>query len=82
MAEARIAAARIRVYRAALSNAGKIFFYAGDNDPYVPLDRTRAIATQLQAPLSVIEGGGHLNSESGYTEFDKLKEDLLAAFPL
>jgi predicted alpha/beta hydrolase family esterase len=48
----------------------------------VPLDRTQEVATQLQAPLTVIEGGGHLNSESDFTEFDKLKDDLLAAFPL
>ena len=52
--------------------------YAGDNDPYVPLVRSREVADRLGAPLRVIAGGGHLNAESGMTSFPELAEDLHA----
>lgn len=49
---------------------------SGDNDPYVPLSKGRELAAQLDVPLQVVPGGGHLNLESGYTEFPLLLEQL------
>lgn len=62
-------------------NAGRVFVLNADNDPYVPLSRGEELARNLQVPLTLIPGGGHLNSESGYTTFPmvfQLLKGLLA----
>lgn len=41
----------------------------GSDDPYVPLEQPETIAKNLNIPLHTIKNGGHLNTESGYTEF-------------
>ncbi len=53
--------------------------WAGDDDPYVPLARSQAMADDLHAPLEVIAGGGHLNDETGFTRFPQLRDAVLAA---
>ena len=50
--------------------------YAADDDPYVPLRRSREIAKRLGAPLQIIPGGKHLNAETGMTAFPELAADL------
>ena len=60
-------------------NAGQAFVLHGDNDPYVPLDRGENLAHNLQVPLTVINNGGHLNSESGWSQFPLLLQ-LLKGF--
>ncbi len=57
-------------------NAGAIFVYAGDKDPYVPLAKGVELAELLQCNLTVIPGGGHLNAESNYLRFDRLLADF------
>ena len=52
--------------------ARQFFVFAGDNDPYVPLSFSEDIAGALGVPTQVVPGGGHLNAESGYTEFREL----------
>jgi predicted alpha/beta hydrolase family esterase len=39
---------------------------ASDDDPYATLTRVRQIASDWGSDLTVIEGAGHINSESGY----------------
>ncbi len=46
--------------------------FAGDNDPYVPLKLSQNVAEAAHAPLTVVPGGQHLNSEAGYLEFPAL----------
>ena len=58
------------------SNVKKIYTYAGDKDPYVPLSFSNELAGSLEAPLNVIKGGGHLNMSSGFTRFDQLLADI------
>jgi predicted alpha/beta hydrolase family esterase len=58
-------------------NAGRVVCFAGDNDPYVPLNQPREVAARLSAPLQIIPGGGHLNSESGFDSFEALLGVLL-----
>jgi predicted alpha/beta hydrolase family esterase len=58
-------------------NAGRIVCFAGDSDPYVPSEQQREMAERLGADLRVIDGGGHLNAESGYHSFDELFEVLV-----
>ncbi|MCH5166988.1 MAG: alpha/beta hydrolase [Erysipelotrichales bacterium] len=43
-----------------------------DNDPYVRYDIEKEFADAITDNQIMISGGGHLNSESGYTEFTEL----------
>jgi predicted alpha/beta hydrolase family esterase len=52
----------------------EIICYYSDNDPYVKLDVEKEFADKIATKQIVIKGGGHLNSESGYTEFKELTE--------
>jgi len=57
-------------------NAGKIYVYNSNNDPYVPLEKGRELAERLGTDVHVIDSGGHINAEAGYTEFRQLRDDL------
>lgn len=52
--------------------------WAGDDDPYVPLSRSREVADGLGLPLDVVTGGGHLNGETGFRAFPSLRDAILA----
>lgn len=52
---------------------GKYFYMChGDDDPYVPLHNVHMLAENLWVDVDMIDWGGHLNSESGYTSFPYL----------
>lgn len=59
-------------------NAGKLYMFHGDNDPYVPLPFAQRLANKLKAPLTIIKGGGHLNAEAGYTEFPEILNAIIS----
>ena len=46
-------------------------FYSS-NDPYVPLNIEKEFADTITSRQIVIDGGGHLNAESGYIKFEEL----------
>ena len=48
-----------------------VCFYS-DNDPYVKYEAEKEFANTITDNHIMISGGGHLNSESGYTEFAEL----------
>lgn len=50
-----------------------ICFYS-DNDPYVKYEVEKEFADMVSNKQFVIKNGGHLNSESGFTEFQELLE--------
>ena len=52
-----------------------ICFYS-DNDPYVKYEAEKAFADTITDKQIVISGGGHLNAESGYEEFEQLLDYL------
>jgi hypothetical protein len=52
--------------------ARSFLVYGSDNDPYVPLERVEHIARKLGVPPLVIQHGGHLNAESGFTSLSPL----------
>ena len=52
--------------------------WAGENDPYVPLSRSQDMATRLEAPLDIVAGGGHLNSETGFVSFPQMRDAILS----
>jgi predicted alpha/beta hydrolase family esterase len=50
---------------------------AGDNDPYSPQDVIKRFSELCGAKkLILVPNGGHLNSESGYTTFPLLLEEI------
>jgi uncharacterized protein len=61
-------------------NCNTFHIINSDNDPYVPIQEGQKLAKELDVDLTVIKDGGHLNSESGYTEFsfllDEIKKEL------
>ena len=56
----------------------------GDNDPHLPEGITAAYGVPLKMATTVVEGGGHLNTESGYGEWPAMlswcRRDNLAFF--
>jgi len=48
-----------------------VCFYS-DNDPYVKYEAEKEFADSITENQIVFPNGGHLNSESGYTEFKEL----------
>ncbi|MFW0862272.1 MAG: RBBP9/YdeN family alpha/beta hydrolase [Candidatus Komeilibacteria bacterium] len=54
----------------------KFYLYHGSNDPYVPVKYAQDVANKLGVKLNIIDNGGHLNTESGYTEFPTLLNDI------
>ena len=57
-------------------NAGDVFILHGDDDPYVPPEQARQLGQHLHTTPRLIQGGGHLNAESGYTELPLLLDIL------
>lgn len=56
-----------------IKNSGTSFtLIHGDNDPYVPLNQPEAIADALDITLHMMKDGGHLNAESGFTDFPEI----------
>lgn len=52
-----------------------VCFYS-DNDPYVKYEAEKEFADTITNKQIIIKDGGHLNSESGYTEFEELLKYL------
>lgn len=50
-----------------------VCFYS-NNDPYVKYEKEKEFADAITENQIMISNGGHLNSESGYTEFQQLLE--------
>ena len=50
--------------------------FHGDDDDVVPLAAGRAVAELVGAPLTVVPGGRHLNTEAGVFEFPALLQEL------
>ena len=48
-----------------------ICFYS-NNDPYVKFDVEKSFADTTSNEQYIIENGGHINAESGYTEFEEI----------
>lgn len=52
-----------------------ICFYS-DNDPYVKYEVEKDFASKIADKEIIIPGGGHLNAESGYENFEELLKYL------
>lgn len=54
--------------------ADEIICFYSKNDPYVKYKAEKEFADMISTKQIVIDNGGHLNSESGYSEFNELLE--------
>jgi predicted alpha/beta hydrolase family esterase len=52
------------------------FIYHSDNDPNTCLENGEEIAEKLTVPLTLIPHAGHFNTNSGFTKFNRLLQDL------
>lgn len=50
----------------------EIICYYSKNDPYVKFEVEKEFADTIATKQIIIDDGGHLNSESGYSEFSEL----------
>jgi len=57
-------------------NCKKFFVFHSDNDPYVPLEKSKELAEQLNTEIILVNNAGHFNSESGYFKFELLLETI------
>jgi len=57
-------------------NCQQFFVYNSDNDPYVPLEKGRELASKLGTSLNVVHDAGHINAAAGYTKFERLLADI------
>lgn len=53
-----------------------ILFVISDNDPYVKFEVEQDFANLISTKQYIIENGGHINSESGYTKFERILESI------
>jgi len=60
------------------NNSKEFYIYHADNDPYVPLNRAKRLATKLNCTMFLIEKAGHFNSAAGFDTFKELLGDLRA----
>ncbi|MEX0932912.1 MAG: alpha/beta hydrolase [Candidatus Pacearchaeota archaeon] len=62
------------------NNCKRFYVINSDNDPYVPLEKGKSLAQNLDTELITIKNAGHINEEAGFTEFefllDKIKNEL------
>lgn len=58
------------------NNCSYFYMCHGSDDPYVPHENARELSEKLWIWIDMIEWGGHLNSESGYSEFGYLLEKV------
>ncbi|MDY6789216.1 MAG: alpha/beta hydrolase [Candidatus Nanohaloarchaea archaeon] len=57
-------------------NCKSFYIFHSKDDPYVPLEKAEELAKKLDAGLELIDGAGHFNEESGYTEFKSLLDKI------
>jgi len=57
--------------------AKEVHILVSDNDPWVKLEEVKAIATQLNAKLSILEDAGHINADSGFGKWELIEKLVL-----
>jgi len=48
-----------------------------DNDPYITLPEATELAKHFDAPLTILEDAGHINTESGYGKWEWIETQIL-----
>lgn len=63
-------------YKDVKKYCNKIVCYYSDNDPYVNFSVEKEFADTIADKQYVIANGGHINAETGYTEFTEILNEL------
>lgn len=58
------------------NSARDFYIFHSESDPYVPLEKAAELAPKIDANLELVAGAGHFNTESGYTDFPELWQEL------
>lgn len=53
-----------------------IICYYSDNDPYVKFEVEKEFADSIANKQYIVNDGGHINAESGYTSFEQILEEI------
>jgi len=53
-----------------------IVCYYSDNDPYVKFDVEKSFSDTISNKQYIIKNGGHINSETGFTEFEDILKEV------
>lgn len=64
-------------WEAIRSNCPEFYIYYSDDDPYVKPEKAFALGEKLGIEPILVEGAGHFNTESGFTEFEELYKKIL-----
>lgn len=59
------------------AGAESFVVFHSDNDPYVSIANGERLAKELGVDLTFIPGAGHINAESGYTQFPPLLDAIV-----
>jgi predicted alpha/beta hydrolase family esterase len=57
-------------------NCPKFFVFHSDNDPYVPLKKSKDLAKNLGVDVILVKNAGHFNEKAGYAKFDLILEKI------
>ncbi len=57
-------------------NCPHFYLFNSDNDKYVALEKAYELKNFLNAELTIINNGGHINKSAGYTEFPQLLNEI------
>lgn len=58
--------------------AGEVLMAVSDNDPYMSLAESEALAEKLGIPLHILHDAGHINAASGFGPWPWVKDWILA----
>lgn len=56
--------------------AHKAMLVTSTDDPYISETEAKIMQEKLQIPMKVLKNGGHINAESGYGEWQWIKEEI------
>lgn len=60
------------------SNIKNRVSYYSDNDPFIPMEKLKEFAEQLESDSICIKNAGHFNASAGYTEFEDIFDKIVS----
>jgi len=57
--------------------AKEVEMIVSDDDPYIEVDEAEKIADHYNIPLTILQGAGHINTDSGYGKWEMIESLVL-----
>jgi len=57
-------------------HAKELLLVASTNDPYITMNEIRSLEKNLHCKTDILRDAGHINTQSGYGEWEWIKEEL------